>query len=71
MINRLGSLFSYFLIPSIFFRIELILALWPHAEQPGTVSCATLSAAKATLPKNAKIKIITKILDIFFILHLF
>ena len=70
MINRLGSLFSCFLIPSIFIRIELILALWPQAEQPGTVNCTIFSPAKATPPKNAKKKIVKKTFTVFFILHL-
>jgi hypothetical protein len=57
-------------MPSIFFRIEPILALEFQAEQPGTVNCTILSPAEATPKKAAKKMIVKKILNIFFIFHL-
>jgi hypothetical protein len=57
-------------MPSIFFRIELILALEFQAEQPGTVNSTIFSPAKA-MPEEAANKMRAKVtLNIFFIFHL-
>jgi hypothetical protein len=53
MINKSFPLCSCFITPSIFFRIEPILALEPQAEQPGTVNCTILSPPRATPQKAA------------------
>ena len=70
MINKSFPLCSCFITPSIFFRIELILALEPQAEQPGTFNCTILSPAEATPKKAANKRRIKKNLNIFFIFHL-
>jgi hypothetical protein len=70
IISRSCPLFSCFLTPSIFFRIEPILALEFQAAQPGMVNWTILSAAKAKPEKEIK-KITAKNIDnVLFIIHL-
>jgi hypothetical protein len=70
IINKSCPLNSYCFTPSIFFRIEPILALELQAEQPGMVNWTILSAAEASPEKEIK-KITAKIIDnVLFIIHL-
>jgi len=63
-------LFSCFFTPSIFFRIEPILALEFQEEQPGMVNWTILSAAEASPEKEIKKMTAKNIDNVRFIIHL-